>query len=278
MLRVMRTVFTWETLDLLRDRRALFFLFAVPLVAPFLGAVAGMFVLWQVARQAGEGIPIVIVNGEQLPSLVAKLENEELLQLVDAPPDVEQALQSGDLMAVLEDTFSPIVHMVSLAGDGQPAYQLDRLHKVGKVIRRSIQKRVKGRRHEGTIPWRERLDEIFGGEVPKDDQEEQVARAEKTAALEELFASRLSVLMFGCAPPAFIMRMLVEGSVVDCAATTRPQESGKPSPRSADASTTSPPALPNSMASSGRQPDRTTRPPRYPSLGRWVSSSARRPS
>jgi sodium transport system permease protein len=102
MLRVMRTVFAWEALDLLRDRRALFFLFAVPLVLPFLGAAAGMFVLWQVARQAGEGIPIVVVNGEQLPGLVDRLEDVGILELVDMPYDPEGALQSGELVAVIE--------------------------------------------------------------------------------------------------------------------------------------------------------------------------------
>jgi sodium transport system permease protein len=102
MIRVMRTVFVREALDLLRDRRALFFLFAVPLVMPLLGATAGVFVLWQVARQAGEGIPIVVVNGEQLPGLVDKLEETRMLELVGMPSDLEGALQSGELVAVLE--------------------------------------------------------------------------------------------------------------------------------------------------------------------------------
>jgi sodium transport system permease protein len=102
MLRVVRTVFTWEFFDLLRDRRALFFLFAMPLVAPLLGAVGGMFVLWQVARQASEGVPIAIVNGDQLPGLVNRLEEARILDLVDLPSDPEEALQSGELMAVLE--------------------------------------------------------------------------------------------------------------------------------------------------------------------------------
>ncbi|MBN1976507.1 MAG: ABC transporter permease [Anaerolineae bacterium] len=102
MLKAMRTVFTHEALDLLRDRRALFFLFAVPLVAPILGAGAGMFILWQVARQAGEGIPIVVVNGEQLPGLVDRLEQTRMLELVGLPSDPEKALQSGELLAVLE--------------------------------------------------------------------------------------------------------------------------------------------------------------------------------
>ncbi len=102
MLRVMRTIFVRETLDLLRDRRALFFLFAVPLVVPLLGATAGVFVLWQVARQASEGIPIVVVNGEQLPGLVDRLEETRMLELVGMPSDLERALQSGELVAVIE--------------------------------------------------------------------------------------------------------------------------------------------------------------------------------
>jgi sodium transport system permease protein len=102
MLRIVRAVFTWEALDLLRDRRTLFFLFAVPLVVPFLGALVGVFVLWQVVRQVDEGIPIVVVNGEQLPGLVDGLEDLRILDLVAMPSDPEEALQSGELVAVLE--------------------------------------------------------------------------------------------------------------------------------------------------------------------------------
>ena len=102
MLRVVRTVFAKEAFDLLRDRRALFFIFAPPLLMPLLGIVGGAFVLWQIVRQTSEGIPVTVVNGEQLPGLVAKLEDERVLQLVDAPPDLEEALQSNELMAALE--------------------------------------------------------------------------------------------------------------------------------------------------------------------------------
>ncbi len=102
MLKIVRHVFIKESRDLLRDRRALFFLFATPLLMPILGAMGGVFVLWQIARQTRDGLSIVIVNGEQLPGLVAELDDKTLLQLVDAPPDLEQALQGGELMAVLE--------------------------------------------------------------------------------------------------------------------------------------------------------------------------------
>ena len=108
--------------------------------------------------------------------------------------DVQPACPAdGDLMAVLEDTFSLTVRALNLA-DSQPAYQLDRLCRVGEVIRRSVQRRVKGKRHEGTIPWHECLNSVLG-KATEGDQEEQDARTEKTAALEELFASRLSVLI-----------------------------------------------------------------------------------
>lgn len=102
MIRTVRTIFAKELLDLLRDRRTLLFLFAPPLLIPLLGAIGGVFVVWQVVRQTRGGLPVVVINEEQLPELVAKLEDERLLQLVDAPLDVEEALQSGELMAVLE--------------------------------------------------------------------------------------------------------------------------------------------------------------------------------
>ena len=102
MLKIVWTIFAKEARDLLRDRRSLFFLFAPPILMPILGGIGGIFVLWQIVRQTGEGLPVVVVNGGQLPGLVAELKDEPLLQLVDAPPDMEQALQSGELMAVLE--------------------------------------------------------------------------------------------------------------------------------------------------------------------------------
>ena len=102
MLNVLRTIFAKEALDLLRDRRALLFLFAPPLLLPLLGAVGGAFLLWQVIRQTRGGLPVTVVNGEQLPALVAKLEDRGVLRLVSEPLDVEGALQRGELMAVLE--------------------------------------------------------------------------------------------------------------------------------------------------------------------------------
>ncbi|MBN1315756.1 MAG: AAA family ATPase [Anaerolineales bacterium] len=100
----------------------------------------------------------------------------------------------GDLMAVVEDSFEPSVHQLMLV-DGERAYKLDRLQEVRNVISSAVYRRAKGKRHEGDIPWRERLDREFHGPAPKDDREEQAARTEKAAALKELYAARLSVLV-----------------------------------------------------------------------------------
>ena len=96
-----------------------------------------------------------------------------------------------DMMNVLEKDLAPSVTIVRLA-DGTSAYQLKEQREFGEVIRNAVQRRVRGRRHEAQIDWRERLDRELTG--PVGDETEESARQEKTAALQELFASRLSVL------------------------------------------------------------------------------------
>jgi hypothetical protein len=100
----------------------------------------------------------------------------------------------GDLMAVVEPTFDPNVKSVQLA-EGQPAYQLERLYEVGNLIRSSVTRRLRGVRHSSSVKWRAELDAALKGPAPLDDPAEENARQEKTAALEELFASRISVLI-----------------------------------------------------------------------------------
>lgn len=100
----------------------------------------------------------------------------------------------GDLMTVVEESFKPAIRNVELA-DGQPAYQLERLAEVGQTIQSTVTRRVNGVRHSGEINWRERLDAALKGPAEADDELEQAARQEKAAALNELFASRFSVLI-----------------------------------------------------------------------------------
>lgn len=109
--------------------------------------------------------------------------------------DVQPACPvDGDLMNVVESSFPPVLVLTKVSNN-QPAYQLERLRRVGEVIRTSVQKRIMGTRHQGEIGWRDLLDKALGNKAKPDDQPEQQARAEKTAALEQIFGARLSVLV-----------------------------------------------------------------------------------
>ena len=107
----------------------------------------------------------------------------------------------GDLMNIVDPTLAPVVAGAQLA-DGSAAYQLDRLQIMGALIRREVERRAKAKPHIATIGWRTLLDTQLDSGISEPerrqraaDQTEQDARKEKTAALEQLFASRVSVLI-----------------------------------------------------------------------------------
>ena len=111
----------------------------------------------------------------------------------------EQAVQiTADLLGVAEDeVFEDEVRLVTMADD-RPAYQLERLGRAGDMIRSTVEKRISARRHSVDVHWRTALDTFLKKKLPDDPEEqarEEAARVEKTAALEELGASRFSVLL-----------------------------------------------------------------------------------
>jgi hypothetical protein len=99
---------------------------------------------------------------------------------------------SLDAMGVVEGTLAPEINLAEMA-DGSVAYQLGRLKEVRDVIRADILKRQKGVRHKAMLDWRGLVDSALKGSVDSD--EEELARQEKAAALEQLYCSRLSVLL-----------------------------------------------------------------------------------
>lgn len=102
------------------------------------------------------------------------------------PLDPDQLLVYGDQLA-------PVLSEPTMA-DGSQAYQLDRLRDVKTVIQRFVTRRAGAPRHEGVIEWESRLEAVLG-KVGQGDEDEARAREEKVAALEELYASRISVLV-----------------------------------------------------------------------------------
>ena len=82
---------------------------------------------------------------------------------------------------------------------GEPAFQLQRLSEAARLIRDTVRKRTggKSRRHQGDHDYPSIIEEELGA-IPSgsaDADVEAMARQEKSAALKEVFESRLSVLI-----------------------------------------------------------------------------------
>jgi sodium transport system permease protein len=101
MFRTLCVVFRKEMRDLMRDRRALFFLFAVPLLMPLVAFVGLLLVGWQVMRQAPEGLTVAVDGADHAPALVRRLDANDLLHRIEPPDDPRADLRSGELMAWL---------------------------------------------------------------------------------------------------------------------------------------------------------------------------------
>ena len=114
----------------------------------------------------------------------------------------ERALQppcplGENVLDACEESFGPVVARATTRA-GEPAYQVDRLIECRTIIRREVLGRKKGKPHVAALDWRGRVDAGLDAPLPADPEElelEERARREKAAALEQLFRSRLSVLI-----------------------------------------------------------------------------------
>lgn len=100
---------------------------------------------------------------------------------------------SADVLAANELDFEPFV--TTLVVNKEPAFQLDRFVSGRDLIRKEVEKRRKAKRHVSKADWAKLIDAQFKDFQGAVDKDEKRARAEKTAALEELFSARLSVLL-----------------------------------------------------------------------------------
>lgn len=101
----------------------------------------------------------------------------------------------ADLLTVLGDRLGPGIKEVLLA-DGAQAFQLAERAAAIDVIRLQVERRMSGRRHGVEVDLAAVLDKVLPPRTPDDDpQVEELARSEKLAALRELAAARVSVLI-----------------------------------------------------------------------------------
>lgn len=121
------------------------------------------------------------------------LARDEVVRRVrDLPLDPDCPL-NGDILDVVAADIAPAITTCKLQ-NASPAYQLERLTDFGNLIRQTVEKRLKGKRHQLDVNWRQLLDNKLGAFDPADEQEG-YAREEKAAALEQLAESRISVLI-----------------------------------------------------------------------------------
>ena len=130
------------------------------------------------------------INGHTLTSradIIAALREKPL-----SPP----LPASDDQFEIHADKLGPIVTACRLE-NGKPAYQLDRLVVSRELIANTVRKRVnQGKRHTVETDWLNRLDATFPDDTKASKgSSEYLRRQEKAAALEELAASRFSVLI-----------------------------------------------------------------------------------
>ena len=102
-----------------------------------------------------------------------------------------------NVLDACQDGFTPVVARAATRAR-EPAYQVDRLSACRKIIRLEVLGRKKGKPHVAELDWRSFVDAGLDEPLPLDPTEreqENSARREKAAALEQLFRSRLSVLI-----------------------------------------------------------------------------------
>ena len=114
----------------------------------------------------------------------------------------ERALQppcplGENVLDASDENFAPVVARAATRVN-ETAYQVDRLIECRTIIRREVLGRKKGKPHTADLDWRGLVDTGLDAWLPANPEElklEERARHEKAAALEQLFRSRLCVLI-----------------------------------------------------------------------------------
>ena len=134
---------------------------------------------------------------DQGHTLVQREKIIESLRRRDQTDNERRTLVTGDLLRVAENTlFAGEVRVVDMK-DGKLAYQIERLGAAGDLIRKTVEARAGGRRHDLVVDWRGELDKVLPKPPtdPIEAEDEERARREKAAALDEITNARISVLI-----------------------------------------------------------------------------------
>ncbi|MYD75553.1 MAG: AAA family ATPase [Gammaproteobacteria bacterium] len=141
-----------------------------------------------------------------------------LIDRIRARPMKPECPLDADTLPVIEATFTPFVHTVHLNAHGQ-AFQLDRYVNTSTLISKTVLKRRNGRPNSGHFDWADLVNQAIDNAHLKSGlgEEDRRARSEKAVALEQLYKSRISVLMgpAGTGKSTLIKALCKIGPVID---------------------------------------------------------------
>ncbi|WP_442580322.1 ATP-dependent DNA helicase [Mesorhizobium sp. ASY16-5R] len=118
-----------------------------------------------------------------------------LIQRVRDWPIEPQCAIGSDWVDTFCDHLSERLEAVKLA-DGSPGWQLDVAKQHRELIEQRVRRRLAAKRHHGDFEWRALINQQLPDFASVSDADtEEAARKEKAVALEEIYRSRLSVLI-----------------------------------------------------------------------------------
>lgn len=119
---------------------------------------------------------------------------EKIQQMILDPP----CLVTSDILNAIDKTLSEEILRREMK-DGTEYYKLCRYNKFDSIIEKRVGKRFKAKKLEIDADWRALLNDSLGNDISDQvpDSDEEKARTEKAAILEELARSRIGVLAGG---------------------------------------------------------------------------------
>lgn len=118
----------------------------------------------------------------------------QVSELAAARPLDPRCHISPDMLNALTPELQPMVHAARI-GEAGAGFQLDEYVNYGRLIRECVKKRVAGARHAIRADWAQVLERLLNLEARAEDARELRARAEKVACLQEMAASRFTLLL-----------------------------------------------------------------------------------
>lgn len=125
------------------------------------------------------------------------LPNEWVIDRIRNKPLMPECPVDEDVLNLLDGNLDSVLVKAEMS-DGRSALQLHEFYSTKNIISSAVNKRIQGKRNTGELDWSDLVDKAIGQPIVESGPEKNIeenARKEKSAALAEMYHSRLSVLV-----------------------------------------------------------------------------------